>query len=535
MSDNQLTALSVRLNPLDWVVIGLYMLGMIFIGWWYSRRNRSGGDYLVGGRKMNPIAVGLSFFVALFSTITYLALPGEMIRYGPIIFCGLLAYPLIFILAGWFLIPAFMKLNVNSGYELLETRLGIAPRMLGVMLFLLMRLMWMGVIIFATADKVLVPLTGLPQAATPLLCIALAGLTIIYTTMGGLKAIVTVDVIQACLLFSGVVVSLGLITYKLGGVHVWWPDTWPAHWQEARFVSSENGGRTLLAAFLSSLAWYTCTAGSDQMAVQRYLATRDVAAARKMLGVSLSTGCCIHLTLGCLGLALLAYVAHNPAWLPNVQITGPAADQLFPSFIATTLPAGLAGLIIAGLLAEAMNSLSSGMNAASAVITTDLISRFRRVQFSTGQELRWLRWISIIVGFSVVALSVGVSYVQGSLLELSYKVVNLLTAPLFSLFFLAIFIRWATTLGALLGAAAGILVTVLVNYWRELASVWNHLFDLQLSTEPVLSFLWSTPLSICVAALVGMLASLLPFGLTARQRESLPTVKQPERDLTFSK
>ena len=521
-----MTAFSARLDPIDWIVIGLYMLSMIVIGWWYSRRNRDGGDYVVGGRKMNPVAVGLSFFVALFSTISYLAIPGEIVRYGPIVFSGLLAYPVIYFLVGWFIIPPFMKLNVNSGNELLESRLGVAPRMLGVTLFLLLRLMWMAVIIYATVDKVLVPLTGFPEAATPLLCIVLAGISIVYTTMGGLKAIVTVDVIQAILLFGGVIVSLGVITYKLGGVHVWWPDTWPTHWPEARLIGREGGDRTIMAAFIASLVWYTCTAGSDQMAVQRYLATRDVAAARKMLGVSLLSSFSIKLTLSCLGLALMAYVAHNPAWLPGGALATEGADQLFPRFIATTLPVGFAGLIIAGLLAEAMNSLSSGMNSASAVITTDLIARFRRAKLTTGEELRLLRWISLIVGCVVVMLSVGVSYVQGNLLELIYKVVNLLTAPLFSLFFLAIFISWATSLGALVGAAAGIVVTILVNYWRELCTGANRLFDLHLSTEPIISFLWGTPLSLCIAIVVGMLASLLPFGLTAAQRVARPPGSQ---------
>jgi len=116
----------------------------------------------------------------------------------------------------------------------------------------------------------------------------------------------------------------------------------------------------------------------------------------------------------------------------------------------------------------------------------------------------------------VVILSVGVSFVQGNLLELSYKVVNLLTAPLFSLFFLAIFIRWATAFGALAGALAGVMITVTVNYWRELTSAANHLFGSSLSTEPVISFLWATPLSFVGAALVGALTSLLPIGPRAR-------------------
>jgi solute:Na+ symporter, SSS family len=511
-----MTAFSARLDPIDWIAIAFYMLSVVVIGWWYSRRNRSGGDYLVGGRKMNPITVGLSFFVALFSTISYLAIPGEIVRYGPIVFSGLLAYPIVLFVVGWFIIPSFMKLNVNSGYELLETRLGVVPRIMGVALFLLMRLMWMAVIVYATVDKVLVPLIGLTEAATPLLCIALAGLTIVYTTMGGLKAIVTVDVIQAILLFGGVLVSLGLITYKLGGVQAWWPDTWPAHWPEANLVG--GGDRTLVAALVSSLVWYTCTAGSDQMAVQRYLATRDVSGARKMLAVSLISSAFIKITLSCLGLALMAYVAANPSWLPGGALATGAADKLFPRFIATTLPAGFAGLIIAGLLAEAMNSLSSGMNAASAVIGTDLVGRFRRRKMEAAQELRLLRWISLLVGTLVVLLSAGVGHVQGNLLELIYKVVNLLTAPLFSLFFMAIFIPWATAFGAVAGAVSGIAVAVLINYWRELAALGNHLFNLQLSTEPMLSFLWGTPLSLVVAALVGMLVSLLPTGPTAAQQ-----------------
>lgn len=517
-----MTAFSARLALIDWIAIALYLLSMVVIGWWYSRRNRSGGDYLVGGRNMNPLAVGLSFFVALFSTISYLAIPGEIVRYGPIIFSGLLAYPLILFLVGWFIIPAFMKLNVNSGYELLESRLGVGPRMMGVTLFLLMRLMWMAVIVYATVDKVLVPLIGLPEAATPLLCILLAGLTIVYTTTGGLKAIVTVDVIQAILLFGGVLVSLGLITYKLGGFHAWWPDTWPAHWPEAHLIGGEGGDRTVVAAVIASLVWYTCTAGSDQMAVQRYLATRDIAGARKMLTVSMLSSFFIKITLSCLGLALMAYVAANPSWLPGGTFSTGTADQLFPRFIATTLPAGFAGLIIAGLLAEAMNSLSSGMNAASAVIGTDLVARFRRSKMAAAQELRLLRWISFMVGAVVVLLSVGVGYVQGNLLELIYKVVNLLTAPLFSLFFLAIFIPWATPFGAILGATSGIMVTVLINYWRELAAAGNHFFNGQLSVEPPLSFLWGTPLSLVAAALVGMIASLLPVGLTAVQRATRP-------------
>ena len=502
MAEASIPALSAKLAPLDWAVIGAYAVGTLGIGWWYSRRNANATDYLVGGRTMSPVAVGLSFFVAIFSTITYLAIPGEVVRHGPIILAGLLAYPLVFLVTGWLIIPTFMRLGVASGYELLETRLGPAPRLLGASLFILMRLMWMGVIVFATVDKVLVPILALPAAATPWLCALL-----VYTAMGGLKAIVTVDVIQACLLFGGIIISLALITRDVGGVGQWWPTDHPAHWQPVHFFHGPGSERTLMAAFIATFVWFVCTAGSDQMAVQRYLSTRDARDARKMFAVSLFAGAAIQIILGLLGLALLAYATLHPSLLDSDRPIAEQADRLFPRFIATALPSGLAGLVIAGLLAEAMNSLSSGMNGASAVVANDFLARFRRAPLAPAGELRTLRWISVVIGLTVVALSIGVGSVQG----------NLLTAPLFSLFFLAIFIPWATGFGALTGAATGLAVTILINYWREISGALRP-FGAPLPAEPIISFLWGTPLSFCSAALVGLLASLIPIGLSARER-----------------
>src|SRR3569833_1323833 len=133
-----------QLHPVDWLVIGAYAIGVLGAGWFYNRRIKSADDYLVGGRNMRPWAVGLSFFVAVFSTLTYLSLPGEMIKNGPLILVGRLSLPLVFWVAGWFIIPQFMRLDVASGYELRERRLGVAVRQLGVTMYLCMRLMWMG-------------------------------------------------------------------------------------------------------------------------------------------------------------------------------------------------------------------------------------------------------------------------------------------------------------------------------------------------------------------------------------------------------
>jgi SSS family solute:Na+ symporter len=451
---------------------------------------------------MKPLAVGLSLFATLFSTITYLSIPGEMMRFGPIVLAGLLSYPLIYCITGWLLIPVFMSLKVTSCYELLELRLGRVVRLVGVLIFLALRLMWMAVVVYATADVVLVPLTGLDASATPWVCAVLAFVTILYTSIGGLRAVVVTDVIQTLLLFGGALISLVVVTWTMGGVGAWWPDTWQADWGEVRWVYDPNGQRSVLGAFVAVLVWYVCTAGSDQVAIQRYLATRDAVAARRMMGVSLIAGAVVQLLLACLGVALFAYFASDPARLPQGQSLSEAADRLFPSFIVTGLPAGLSGLVIAGLLAAAMSSLSSGISALCSVIATDLLGHNDHPAADPRATVRRDRIISVLIGLVVVVISMGVGLVQGNLLDLAYKIVNLFVVPLFGLFFMAIFVKRATAFGTLLGLAAGLGVIVPINYWRELTG----------GGTPPIGFLWAMPLGLVAQIAVGTAASALPVG-----------------------
>ena len=157
---------------------------------------------------MKATAIGISLFASLLSALSYLANPGEMIKYGPIIMSGVAAYPFIVWAVGKFIIPSFMKLQVTSGYELLEARFGLTVRLLGASFFLALRLLWMSVIIYATTDKVLIPLTGLDPAFKPWLCLAVGFVTVIYTSAGGLRAVVFTDVAQTFILFPGCVTDL---------------------------------------------------------------------------------------------------------------------------------------------------------------------------------------------------------------------------------------------------------------------------------------------------------------------------------------
>ena len=156
---------------IDWCVVLAYALGMLAVGWYYARRTSTTDDYLLGGRNMSPWKVGLSLFASLLSTVTYLGIPGEMIKYGPMALAQLVALPFIALVVGWFLIPYIMRLRVTSAYEILETRLGLSVRMVGSCFFLILRLFWMSLVIFATADVVLAPVMGLDSSSVPWICV----------------------------------------------------------------------------------------------------------------------------------------------------------------------------------------------------------------------------------------------------------------------------------------------------------------------------------------------------------------------------
>ncbi|MBN2023672.1 MAG: sodium/solute symporter [Pirellulales bacterium] len=499
----------------DWLVIGLYMLGVLAVGWYYSRRAKSTDDYLLGGRNMRPLGVGLSLFATLFSTITYLMWPGEIILNGPMILAMIAGYPLVYLLVGWLIIPFIMSLRVTSAYEILETRLGLGVRMLGSTFFLLMRLLWMAVILFATVQTILIPLSGLPQQAAPYLCAALAIITIIYTSMGGLRAVVVTDVAQTVILFGGAILTVALVSYKMGGVGQWFPRQWPAQWPQADWSLGLTARVTFLGAMLGHFTWWVCSAGSDQMAIQRYLATRDVKAARRVLLVSLLANVAVALVLAAVGMSLFGYYRAHPELIPQGQSLLKDADKLFPRFIASGMPAGVSGAIVAGLLAAAMSSLSSGVNSSCSVITVDFIDRFRGRRASEADHVRLARYIAILVGVAVVVLSAGVGAVRGNLLEVAFKVVNLLTAPLFGLFFMAIFVRRATPLGTVAGAVLGTETVAVINYWRELApgaaslmiSTFGHCPEFL--KGPGISFLWAMPFGLVVQIAVGVFVSLI--------------------------
>jgi SSS family transporter len=479
---------------LDWLVIALYAAAMLAIGRHYSRRTETVDDYLLGGRRMSPFMIGVSLFATITSTLSYLAFPGEIIKNGPMILAQYASFPLVWLLVGWWLIPAIMRQReVTSGYELLERRLGLTGRLLGAGMFILLRTFWMAAILYATCDKVIVPLFHIDHAWTPWLCVALGVVTVVYTAEGGMRAVVMTDALQCLIMFAGGVVTVAVVTWSLGGVGGWWPTSWQPQWQAPVFWFSTDARVTFAGAGLYMLVWMVCTCGSDQMAIQRYLSTRDAAAARRSVGIHLAVDLIMVTLLGLVGLAVLGYYnAHPAAFGPGASLVA-AADELFPRFVESVLPAGLSGVVIAAMLSAAMSSLSSGMNSSSAVIVSDFIGRLGGPAAAGHGRVRLARLAAAGIGVLAIALSLAVPGLASNLLELCVKFVNLLTAPIFVLFFLALFVPWATPAGGVAATVAGVSVGVAIAFFRAGG----------------LEFLWAAPCSLVAGVVVGMLSSLL--------------------------
>jgi len=487
----------ITLTSLDWMIIIAYGIGMLAVGFYYSRKNKSADDYLLGGRGMKSWKVGISLFATMFSAITYLSLPGEMIKHGPMIFSMVIALPFIYYVVAYFFIPFIMKLKITSAYELLETRLGLKNRLLAATYFLIMRFLWMSVIIYMVAEKIIVPIMGWSEQTALMVSIIMGIVTIIYTSSGGLRGVVFTDVVQSFVLFGGTILAIILIVKQLGGVSAIIPTQWPEHWSGWIFFDTEVRV-SFLTAFISTFGWYVCTAGSDQMAIQRYLATKDVKAARKMYLSSIYVNLFVYLLLIVLGLSLFAYVKMNPEFLVAGTSIIDGADTLFPRFIAIGLPTGFSGIVIAGLLAAAMSSLSSGINSSSLSIVNDFILRLQNKTITEAKKIKLATIISIFIGILIVLLSLVIGNIKGNLLELTYKTVNLLVAPLFVPFFMAMFVHVAKPTATFIGTLLSGIAAIMVSFSHELFSV-------------NISFLWIIPISFIVGVIISIALSLIPI------------------------
>lgn len=481
---------------IDWAIVAAYALGTIALGAFYGRRQSSTREYFVGSGRMNPMLIGVSAFATLLSTISYLSMPGEALGKGPAWMVNVVALPFVYLTVGFVLLPVYMRRRVTSAYELLEDRLGLSVRLLGAGLFIVLRLAWMALLIYLTASALSVML-GLGPASIPWIAAAAGFVAVFYTSVGGLRAVVVTDFAQSLLLYGGALLVIGMISYDLGGFG-WVPTAWNPMWDKQPLFSSDWSTRvTLSGTVLSYYVWYVATAGGDQTSVQRYMATADERAARRSLAFQVAATALTTVTLAFVGFALLGYFSAYPERLAAGMSLPANADQAFPYFIASQLPPGVKGLVVAAMFAAAMSSVDSGVNSITAVVQTDLVER---LGWRRPTATRAPKWMAFGIGAVVVLSSTMMGAVPGNITAVTTKTSNLLTTPIFGLFFFALFVPFATPAGAWIGAVCGTATAVLIAFSGP---IFGFMAD---GRDPV-SFQWIAPASILVDIVTGCVAS----------------------------
>ena len=488
---------------IDWIILLLYATSTILVGWYFGRKQRSTNEYFIGSGKMNPILVGVSLFATLLSTISYLAIPGEVLGKGPAYMANYLAYPFIFLVMGFVILPVYMRNRVTSAYELLEQRLGLSVRLLGATMFLGLRLVWMSLLIYMTANAIAI-MIGAGEDMVPWIVVVTAIFAITYTSVGGLRAVVITDLMQSLLLYGGALLVIGTVTWKLGGF-TWFPTHWQSDvWDKQPLFSFDPSTRvTVVGSIVWVFLFIVCTSAGDQVSVQRFMSTKDIRAARKAIAMQLTVAFVVGSTLGLVGMALLGFFQVHPELLPAEGPLKSQADQLFPHFIAAHLPPVVTGLVVSGLFAAAMSSIDSGVNSITAVVMTDFLDRFGRKPQTERQHLRVARGLAIGIGVIVVSISTFMKYVPGNFLAVTNKTTNLLTGPIALLFLFALFVPFSNAQGVWIATLVSITTAVLTAFSGVIFGP-----DPRTGLDPI-SFQLILPSSLLAGLLSGLVACRL--------------------------
>ncbi len=449
----------------DLIVCLAYLLLIVWVGQRAMRRtsatvtaSETATEYHLAGRSASGITIGLSVMVTAFSASNFVLFPSEVAGHGLYVTASL---P-VFVIVAWPVMsramPFLYKQGDATAYGWLERRHGPVVRRLASALFLIWRLLWMGLTLLAAA-RFLALVTGWP--VTPLIIVT-ALVATVYTSLGGLRAVLWTDVAQFVVLIAAIVVAMVLTASRAGGFSQMWTTVKEAGGlvpfapRDPQFLSFDPRIRiTLSSGLIGTFVAFLSRYVADQSIVQRYLAARSLREARRgfvwnVVGALLSTG-----MLLVLGLAVRANAAGDVALAVR-----PAAAQLAAMMAA--LPAGALGLVTAGLLAATMSSLDSGLHSCATSWQTDWVSDRAEPAQPGPVSLRRSQWIVFFMGLAAAALALAAQGL-GDLFLLANRVVNGMGSPLLALMLAAMLKRGITQRGLVVGTLAGTVVSAILT------------------------------------------------------------------------
>ncbi len=501
----------MNLRPLDLGCFAFYMLLLIGTGVYFTREQKDLKSYLFADQDIHWIVVAVSVLAALFSGITYLGAPAESyyhdLGYVWVMASFLIATPITTLV----FLPFFRGLNVSTAYEYLERRFDRRVRRIASGLFLTRVTLYLAMVIYAPA------LAIMEITAWPLwISVLLTGLAAtLYTTLGGMKAVIWTDSLQFLVLCGGILLILGFAIAEV-------PGGFPAAWEHAskagrtRFLNFDLDP-TVRITFWGAILGGTChnliQMVTDQISVQRYLTAKSLEECQRALWLKLGVTLPLVLLFYLTGTVLFGYYRAYPGREPVVNAggrvlaraeAGPAEvvkplgggqqNRILPFYVVRQLPTPLPGILIAAVFGATIAVVSAGINALATAALMDFGGNSEESRGSESSRFLLARGLTVLFGLMTTALALGIGRL-GTLVEVSVKIFGVFGGPLLGIFFLGVFTRRANGPGALIGGVGGAVAGLIVAFSGFLLP-WN------------LSMMWIPATSTAVTFLVGLAVSL---------------------------
>lgn len=471
----------------DLAVIAAYLAGVTWLGAHFRESQKSLRDYFLGGRTAPWWAIALSIVAAETSTLTVIGTPSLAFQGDFGFLQVVLGYLLARIVISVLFLPAYFRGDLFTAYELIERRFGNRVRRLTAGLFLVLRALAEGVRVFAISIVISIVLgTGETASIAAILC-----LTLFYTYEGGMKAVIWTDVAQMALYIGGAAISLAAILHQIPGG---WPQVvaLAAPLGKLRVLDFRLGppaeffsrNYSFWAGILGGCFLTTASHGTDQLMVQRLLSARNQRESRTALLASWVLVAGQFTLFLVIGLCLFTlYSLHH--WEPPAVM-----DRAYPLFVWTYLPSGVAGLVMAAILAAAMSNLSAALNSLASATVVD----FLRAGLEPSRAVRLARRVTLVWG----AVLFGVALLArhwGGVFEAGLSIASVLYGSLLGVFLLGVLAPRVGEIPAMFGMAVGLALMLYVRFATSIAFTWYVLIGTIATYVAgwLASFFWKEP------------------------------------------
>lgn len=444
---------------IDWIVILVYIAFLLYLGWWLGNKQSTTEEYFVGSRSLTWPIIGISAMATQLSTVSFISAPGfvGMRPGGGLIWLGYeFAVPIAMLLLIMIIYPVFYNAKIVTIYEYLNARFDSSTRLAISVVFQLSRVFATGITIHVTAI-VFQTAFQIPYLVTlVIVCIV----TIVYATMGGIKAVIYADVIQMVIIFLGIFVCAFYALHYLGGIDQFLSQLDVSRLQAVDFNEWGCGGEHEFGfwpLFLGGLFLYLSYYGCDQTQSQRLVSSKNMWHLNIALVFNGLARYPVVLAYCLMGLIVGTFAATTPEFMNAIPEQDP--DYMIPVFIVKYLPPGIVGLLLVAVFSAAMSSISGTINSLSAASLKDIIIPYFKKDMEDNDAYKWSLGLTVFWGI-ICTFAVVFAQIAPTVVEAINKIGSLFFGSILGVFFLGMCTKKTTAFGVKVGLVLGIVVNL---------------------------------------------------------------------------